>query len=385
VDTVAPQTADAVAAVVADAARDGQRLRIQGSGTKAEWAPVSTADRLLSTVRLNRLIAHRHGDLTATIEAGARLADVNRQLAQQGQMLALDSAWDHATIGGIVATNDSGPRRHRYGAPRDQIIGVEIVRADGVRARAGGIVVKNVAGYDIARLMTGSFGALAVIVSATFKLYPLPAASRTVRVDVPSPGVAAAVVAAMASSPLTPTALEIAAPPLEVLIRFESTVASVEAQSAEAIRLAESCGARASTIGGDDEQRAWQDHVRRPWSGAGAVLKLTLMPSELSAVLEAIDRASSPLAYEVIGRAGLGVVLARIEGDAARQSSIIASLRGRTAGERGSVVVLRGSPELRTTIDPWGARSASFRVMESVKRTFDPQGILNPAGGPGGL
>jgi FAD/FMN-containing dehydrogenase len=124
---------------------------------------------VLSTLSLNRVVAHRHGDLTATVEAGARLDDVNRELARHGQWLPLDPPWsDRATIGGIVATNDAGPRRHRYGTPRDLIIGIEIARADGVRAKAGGIVVKNVAGYDLARLMTGSFGSLALITSATF-------------------------------------------------------------------------------------------------------------------------------------------------------------------------------------------------------------------------
>src|SRR5262249_48256512 len=130
------------------------------------------------------VVAHRHGDLTATIQAGATLTDVNHTLGQHRQWIPLDAPWpDRATIGGIVATNDSGPRRHRDGAPRDLIIGIEIVLADGTAAKAGGIVVKNVAGYDVSRLMTGSFGSLAVIVGATFKLYPVPPASRTVVVD----------------------------------------------------------------------------------------------------------------------------------------------------------------------------------------------------------
>ncbi len=139
---------------------NGVEVAICGGGTKSEWGSSPAAPAvMLSTLSLNRVVAHRHGDLTATIEAGARLDDVNRELARHGQWLPLDPPWsDRATIGGIVATNDAGPRRHRYGTPRDLIIGIEIARADGVRAKAGGIVVKNVAGYDLARLMTGSFG-----------------------------------------------------------------------------------------------------------------------------------------------------------------------------------------------------------------------------------
>ena len=136
---------------------------------------------MLSTARLSGPIDHCAGDLTVTAPAGARLAAVNRLLAAERQWLALDPlASDRATIGGIVATSDSGPRRQRHGTPKDLIIGVEMALADGRLAKAGGRVVKNVAGYDLARLLCGSFGCLAVITSATFKLAPLAPASRTV-------------------------------------------------------------------------------------------------------------------------------------------------------------------------------------------------------------
>src|SRR5262249_6156309 len=210
-------------------------------------------------------------------------------LGQHRQWIPLDPPWpDRATIGGIVATNDSGPRRHRYGAPRDLIIGVEIARADGVRAKAGGIVVKNVAGYDIARLMTGSFGSLALITTATFKLYPLPVASRTVVVDLPSHAATGAVTLAINASHLTPTAVEIQSPSLRMLIRFESTEASVDAQSTAAAGLVSSSAAAVRTIQGDEERREWQAHAGRPWNEEGAVAKITLLPGDLAATLDAI-------------------------------------------------------------------------------------------------
>ena len=171
------------------ASREKLCVIVRGSGTKLGWGPAPRQiDILMSTVRLNAVVAHRHGDLTATIQAGAKLGDVNRALAQHRQWIPLDPpSADRATIGGLVATNDSGPRRHRYGAPRDLIIGVEFARADGRLAKGGGIVVKNVAGYDLPRLLTGSFGSLGVIVTATFKLYPLTAASRTLIVEPSNP------------------------------------------------------------------------------------------------------------------------------------------------------------------------------------------------------
>src|SRR5262249_22048291 len=179
-------------------------------------------------------------------------------LGQHRQWIPLDPPWpERATIGGIVATNDSGPRRHRFGAPRDLIIGVEIARADGVRSKAGGIVVKNVAGYDLARLMTGSFGCLGVVLNATFKLYPLPSVSRTAVVDVPSARVLGPLVLALNGSQLTPTAIEMESPPLRLLVRFESTEASVEEQSRQALRLVEQSGARGTIVGGEEEAREW--------------------------------------------------------------------------------------------------------------------------------
>ncbi len=371
---IEPRSADEAAEVFAEATRRNQRIAIRGAGTKSDWgAPSAGADTVLSTLALNRVVAHRHGDLTATVEAGARLDDVNRELAKHGQWIPLDSAWsDRATIGGIVATNDAGPRRHRYGAPRDLIIGVEIVRADGVRAKAGGIVVKNVAGYDVARLMTGSFGSLGLIASATFKLYPLAAASRTVVVELPSHAAAGHLVAGINASQLTPTAVEIQTPPLRALIRFESTTGSVDAQSAAAASLASSSGYIVDCLDGDGEAREWRAHAERPWNGAGSILKMTLLAADLAPALDAVERAADGVPYEVVGRAGIGVVLVRLDADVRSQERAVAMLRSRVSRERGTVVVLRGDESLNASVpdDP------AHRVMNAVRRAFDPSGVL---------
>lgn len=395
-----PESADGAARFVGDAARAGRRIVIRGGGTKSDRYPLApVSDDVLSTLRLNRVVAHRHGDLTATIEAGAPLDAVNRRLAEHGQWLALDPPWEErATIGGIVATNDSGPRRHRYGSPRDQIIGVEIARADGVRAKAGGIVVKNVAGYDLARLMTGSYGCLGVVLSATFKLYPIAPSSKTVVADAPSAAAAGNLAAAVNASQLTPTAVEIQRASSDtagarttqqssfrLLIRFESTAASTAAQSAAAAALAQSCGARARAIDGDDERGEWDAHRSRPWNGSGAVARVTLLPANLTPALDAIASASIDGGCDLIGRAGLGVLLVRLDGDASSQASAISSLRAAVLPLGGTVAVLRASPELAAAVDAWGPMGDAFRVMQSVKRAFDPGGVLNPGRGPGGL
>ena len=372
------------------AARASQRVVIRGGGTKSDWTSLDGAaqepDLLLSTARLNRVVAHRYGDLTATVEAGARLADVNRVLAEHGQWIPLDPPFaDRATIGGVVATNDSGPRRHRYGAPRDLIIGVELARADGVIAKAGGIVVKNVAGYDLSRLATGSFGSLGLIATATFKLYPLTAASSTVIVDAPSAKVAASVVTAVASSQLTPTAVEVQGPPLRLLIRFESIEASVARQSDTAKKLAVDCGGCASAVAGDDERREWDAHDRHAWSSTAAVAKVTFLPADLAGVLDAIEHAASGSRVALAGRAAVGVLLVGVEGDVDSQAHVLETLRKRCPPGRGSVVLRRGSADLKKRFDVWGPIGNGLRVMQAVKRSLDPQGILNPGRGPGGL
>jgi glycolate oxidase FAD binding subunit len=391
VRTLEPRDLDEAAAMVADASRAGTPLAIRGGGTKWEWsatasADPSTVDLTLSTRGLQRILAHRHGDLTATVECGATLADVNRALAQHRQWIPLDPPWsDRATIGGIVATNDSGPRRHRFGAPRDLIIGIEIARADGVRAKAGGIVVKNVAGYDLARLMTGSFGCLGIILTATFKLYPIPAASRTVVAELPTASAAGSLALALNGSQLTPTAVEVETPPLRMLVRFESTEPSVDEQSAQTLRLVEGAGGRGTIVGDDGEAREWQAHDERPWRGSGAVVKVTTLPAQLGETIDAIARAASGSAVEIAGRAGLGVLLVRLDSPTDLQVRAIAALRERCRPGHGSVVVLRASDELRSAVDVWGPMGDSFRVMQAVKRSFDPRGILNPRRGPGGL
>ena len=399
---IEPATAHEVGAILERASRDRQRVSIRGAGTKLGWSPVSRpADIELCTRRMNAVVAHRHGDLTATIEAGAGLADVNRALARHGQWIPLDPpSADRATIGGVVATNDSGPRRHRYGAPRDLIIGVEFARADGVVAKAGGIVVKNVAGYDVGRLLTGSFGSLAVITSATFKLYPIPPASRTVVIDIADgadgsakasgerSGVESAerlcaIVSTLTSSQLTPTAIELETNPTRLLVRFESIEAAATEQARQASRIAESNGARTAIVAGSAEAAVWEAHNRRAWEGNGAVIKLTLLPADLSATLAWMQ--STGAAWEMIGRAGVGSMLLRVDGDAAVQARVLQDLRARFAPGRGSAVLVRGSEPLKALVDVWGPPGDNLPLMRAVKQQFDPDGLLNPGCGPFGL
>ena len=383
----APETTEALAETLAWASAEELGVVVTGGGTKLAWgAPPGAIDLQLSTARLGAVLDHRHGDLTATIQAGTTLASANMELAGHGQRLPWDPPWpDRATIGGIVATNDSGPRRHGYGSPRDAIIGVSIARPDGQVAKAGGIVVKNVAGYDLSRLLTGSFGCLGVILTATFKLAPLPVASRTVEVTADTLEAIATAAVALTGSRLTPTAVELTGAPPRLLVRFESVEASVAQQADEAVAIARAEGAAATVLNGAAEEAAWRRHAEH-WDGDGTLLKLSTAPAELFPTLVQLrDRAAEAgVALVASGRAGLGVVDLRLDGPAEAQARLIRELRDRLPIGRGSAVIRRGSTELRSRIDPWGPIGDALPLMRAVKRQFDPDGRLNSGRGPGG-
>ena len=384
-----PGSPDAAAAVLGWAADHGRSVVVRGGGTKLSWgAPVGAIDVLLSTRALDAVEAHRHGDLTATVQAGAVLADVNAALAAHRQWLPLDPPHaDRATIGGIVAANDSGPRRQRHGAPRDLIIGMTLARADGVTAKSGGIVVKNVAGYDLARLLTGSFGCLGVVLTATFKLAPVAEASRTVQATLSGPGQAARIADGLLAQGSTPTAVELAWPPATMLVRFESIAAVAAAQAEQAAAFVKEGGGAAAVLAEADEAEAWRRHEARVFGGAGTIVKVVVLPSDVPAALTWLDEASrrQSLDCEVVGRVGLGVLHLRLAGPVSVQASLVRALRERIAPGRGSAVVRRAEGELRSLVDVWGPIGDGLALMRQVKRQFDPGGVLNPGRGPGGL
>ncbi len=384
----APATIEALAAMLTWASEEGLAVVVTGGGTKLGWgAPPDAIDLRLSTSRLDAVLEHRHGDLTATVEAGATLASANMELATHGQRLPWDPPWpDRATIGGIVATNDSGPRRQGYGSPRDAIIGVSVARIDGQVAKAGGIVVKNVAGYDLSRLFTGSFGCLGVILTATFKLTPIASASRTVEVTVDTLEAAAPVADALTASPLTPAAIELTGMPPGLLIRFESVEASVVQQADAAVAIARAEGGAARILDGAEEDTAWRRHMAH-WDGDATLVKLSTVRAELFPALVRLHARAVAAGVSMIpsGRAGLGVVDLRLGGPTDGQARLIGELRDQLSPGRGSAVIRRGSAELRGRIDPWGPIGDSLGLMRAVKLQFDPDGRLNSGRGPGGL
>ena len=384
-----PRSPQAAAAVVGWASEHGRSVLVRGGGTKLGWgAPVGSIDVLLSIRGLDAVEAHRHGDLTATVQAGAVLGDVNAALSAHRQWLPLDAPHaGRATIGGIVAANDSGPRRQRHGAPRDLIIGMTLARADGVAAKSGGIVVKNVAGYDLARLLTGSFGCLGVILTATFKLAPVADASRTVQVTLSEIDQVDRILAGLLAQGSTPTAVELAWPPAAMLVRFESIAPVAAGQAEQAAALVREGGGAAEVLADDAEAEAWRRHEARVFGVEGTIVKLVVLPSDLPATLAWLDEAARrhPLECQLVGRAALGVLYLRLTGPVSAQASLVRALRERIDPGRGSAVIRQAEGELRSLVDVWGPLGDGFPLMQQVKRRFDPRAILNPGRGPGGL
>ncbi len=410
--TATPSTADEVAATLRDASERRQSVVIRGAGTKLDWGrPAGHIDLMLDMRRLNRVLAHQHGDLTATIEAGASLRDVNHALAAHGQWLPLDPPFaEQATIGGILATNDSGPLRHRHGAPRDLVIGIQLATTDGVLAKAGGQVVKNVAGYDLSKLVTGSFGSLAAILSATFKLAPLASASKTMRIAVADPASLEQAVRAVMASQLEPVAFEIhlrstessqstqsnmlsansAASVLNVfslLLQFASLPQVVDAQIEQARALLtagpSACAGSIDVLDGPAEQTTWRDHSQRLWDAPGAILRASWLPASLASGLGELERVTAgqtACTPSLIGRAAIGAGLIRIDGDTAAQASVIEQLRA--SHVFGNVVIVRGSAALKALVDVWGPQGDRRHLLASLKQAFDPNGILNAGRGP---
>ena len=383
-----PASATELSAILRDASGARRALVPVGGRTGLRALPPSAASASMISLRSLPLeMDHVAGDLVATIPAAVPLADANAALARERQCLPLDPPFaGQATIGGIVASNESGPRRHRYGGPRDVIIGISVTLADGRSARAGGKVVKNVAGYDLSRLMCGSLGSLGVITSATFKLSPIPASSRTVVATIERRERLGDVLQALINAPMTPSTIELVGPPARLLIRFETTEAAADHMAGQACAICARLGAPASTLMGTPEAEMWRDAESSVWNTGGTILKIAVLPTDVPYVLEEVESgcASHQVSWSVTGRAALGVLYVRVDGATDALRSLIADWRHHAEVNGGSLVIQTAQTGLER-VDRWGERPSAMAVMRAVKTRFDPNGILCPGMGPGGL
>ncbi len=362
-ETVRPSTPDELA----DALRSTSATVLPvGAGTKMGWAAAGDpADLLIHTGGLDRVVEYAPGDLVVVAEAGVPLAALQDQLAEQGQMLALDPPEPGATLGGIVSANASGPRRLRYGTVRDLLIGVTVVLADGTVAKSGGKVVKNVAGYDLGKLYTGAHGSLGIVTSTTWRLHPRQPATRAVRIPITDAIHAGRLAALITRSTLTPTAVELRwGGDRELVVLFESTPASVDAQSETTIEM---IGSGAATDATPD------------WFGArptgDLVLRIAFAPYDLPHVLTALPPEASGTASACTG-VGYFAVPHHID---------LNALRATIRPFDGSAVVIASAGRPRPAEEHWGPVSDSFELMTRLKDRFDPGRRLSPGRLLGGL
>jgi glycolate oxidase FAD binding subunit len=347
-----------------------------GGRTKIAWgSPGASPEVELSTERLDALIEHNEGDLTAVVQAGMRLSDAQRAFARAGQRLALDPPDAHAraTIGGLIATADSGPLRHRYGGVRDLILAVQVALPDGTVARAGSRVIKNVAGYDLAKLMCGALGTLGVICEAIFRLHPEPAMTATVVGTTADVSQLAASARRLARRPLELEALD---------VRWDEHGGAVLAQSAgraapkaaEAVmRILGEAGLETEVVERDDELWESQRARQRAADADRAVVRVSFPPAELERVLA--------VAPSAVARAGAGLAWILLEDP---DPEAIASIRATLAPC--ACVLLDAPAPLREAVDPWGLEEGpELALMERLKARFDPDGVCNRGRFVGGV
>ena len=367
-----PASVAEAARVMEQLAREGRRVGFVGGGTELELGALpERIDAVVRTRGLRRIVEYQPADMVMVVEAGVTLAEIQAAAREHRQRLALDPPWpDRATIGGIVATGAFGPRRARYGAVRDLIIGVQLVRADGTVARGGGKVVKNVAGFDLPKLACGSLGTLGLIAGATFRLHPLPETSQTVVVAGLSPAEVVAMVSRVRAAQLEPVAAAALRGPsgYDLALCFEGFGKGVEQQIGTLRQLAPA--ARAT-----EDAWARHDEVRM---GGPLRIKVAALPSQLPDV----DRLVAPLGLRFAWYPTLGLGFASgASGEHA--AGLIADARAELTRRGGSLVVQAAPSTLR--VDPWGPPPPAFPLFERLKQNFDPDRRLNPGRFVGGL
>src|SRR4051794_27225789 len=370
-----PTSTQQVAEVLRAAA--GHRLTVvpRGRGTKMTWGmPPSSADVLVDLGALDQVLDHQAGDLIVETQAGVRLAEVQAFVGKEGQRLVLDETGPGASVGGTGATNASRPQRVLVGTARDLLIGITVVRADGVVAKAGGRVVKNVAGYDLGKLLIGSFGTLAVITEALFRLHPDPPVQRWVRIEVDDPAAAHDAVQSVVHAQVVPAAVEVDQP-----VDGRGTVTVLLGGKAEGVEgrvrtTRQLLGEHAEVA--ENAPASWSSY---PWQPGETGLKLTCVLSGLRDVLQTAREVGAA----VRGSGGTGVLYAAVA-DAERAAEAVERLRATCARHQGAAVVVDGPREVKQTVDVWGPVPA-LDLMRRVKDQFDPDHRLAPGRFVGGI
>ena len=384
--TVAPADAGQIAEVLRFANANALIVMPSGSGSKSGWGHAVAPDIELSMKRLSEVREHAWQDMTCTVQAGCGWAAMQDQLRRHGQMVALDPLWPgRATVGGIVATNDSGPLRLKYGSLRDLIIGMAMVLADGTIARSGGKVVKNVAGYDIHKLMTGSFGTLGVITEVNFRLHPLEEHARTWTALL-SKGSARLEqfrepLRALLDSHIVPSCVQMRVSEHECAV--DVRVAGLPGCFDEYdTRIRDIFGGIALT---DSAETIWAARQQLFDKNDALILKISMLPEEICPVSAELQQWRSGSTEVSLVAQATGLMMVSMASPPEIALALLDHLRERVDPRGGSVVVLQAPSQLRGKMDVWGPDRGTLALMREIKHRFDPNRILNPGRFVGGI
>jgi len=404
---VTPATVEQVAQIVALTNAHDLSLLTRGGGSRMSVGGLpGQIDVLLETNALTQVLEHEVPDLTCQVEAGLTLAALQAHLMKKGQWLPLDPPGaEQATLGGLLASNASGPKRLRYGSARDLVIGLRVVQANGEVSRSGGRVVKNVAGYDLNKLYIGSLGTLGVIVEANFKLQPLPVAERTLLLTYVNAAEAMQTVMAILGSLLTPSALELIDPGAasdmsdffginlpgdgySVAVNFEGGMVTIDRQIDETRLLARKHGAlMGDELVGEAQDRFW--NVVREHTQGSVTCKVAILVSQIAPYLQKVERVCRrhELETAIVAHAGSGILYVELRPSDATSRLIeaIAELRIHAREAHGSLVVERCPSDLKRRIDVWGEPGSDFYLMQRLKNQFDAKGTFVRGRFVGGL
>jgi glycolate oxidase FAD binding subunit len=381
----APADAGEVAATLADAANLKQAVAPVGGGTAlALGNPPERVDLALSTERLAGIVDYEPTDLVLSVGAGARLGDVQAVLGEHGQRLPIDPpGGPDATIGGLIATALWGPLRHGSGTLRDLLIGIEVAHPDGTVSKAGGMVVKNVSGYDMPRVYHGSLGTLGVITSANFKVLPRPRAEASLLASYPRPNDAFAAASRIWVGHQPASALEVTRQngAWQLACRIEGREQTVDVV---ARRIADECRAETTRLDGTESAAWWMAYVDRQRldAGDGSVLvRAAVRPKEAGILAEGMANALEQIgvATSFLGASpGIGSVVARLDVQGDNSAERLAEVQGILLALAATTTILAAPPDWKRGIDVWGRQPEGMDVMRALRAQFDPESTINP-------
>jgi len=386
----APGTAEQLSAAVKICSEAQATIAPWGGGTAMSLGnPPRSVDVAIKTARLDRVIEHDHANLTATVQSGISLNRLQAAVAPRKQFIPFDPPLpERSTIGGIVATNLNGPRRGSYGSVRDLIIGMKVILASGEIVKAGGKVVKNVAGYDMCKLFTGSLGTLGIIAEVTLRVAPIPAHSATV---VGSGTLAQSLNCAsqLSRTKLLPTAVSLinhdGTHSWQLAVSFDGFAETVARQNKDFIEMAQRSGLNQETIEGEGQQPRWQQIADLPVKPQHLIYRLTVPRAALAqTILTFVDWSKTEPPAAICADVAMGTLWLVMP---ANQPAIELFPRLVTLAQqqRGHAVIFAAPAELKRTVDVWGPVIPAHSLMRKIKQEFDPAGLLNPGRFIGGL